>query len=278
MKSSILSLLLLFGLTVAPALAQSPNVPVFWDEKEQFTVPDLSTRERIRFLTTTDFAPFNFLDANGRLSGFHVDLARAICRELKISDRCQIQALPWSELDAALSDKQGEALLAGVAITAESREKYAFTRPYLRFPARFVATNASNFAEPLYQSLQSRRIGVVAASSHERMLKADFPKSVAIPYPDAKTMQDELAEGKLDAVFGDGMRLAIWLGTSQEAGCCRFVGGPYIAPEHLGQGLAIAVPKEDQELAQAFNYALHEIGVKGIFAELYLRYFPISFY
>ena len=74
--------------------------------------------ERLRFLTTTDFPPFNFLDGNGRLSGFHVDLARAICAELGIVDKCQIQALPWDELDAALQKGEGEAIMAGIAVTA----------------------------------------------------------------------------------------------------------------------------------------------------------------
>ena len=50
----------------------------------------------LRFITTTDFPPFSFIDASGRLSGFHVDLARAICAALEITDRCQIHALPWS--------------------------------------------------------------------------------------------------------------------------------------------------------------------------------------
>jgi polar amino acid transport system substrate-binding protein len=74
------------------------------------------------------------------------------------------------------------------------------------------------------------------------------------------------------------MRLAFWLAGSDSAGCCRFAGGPYLAPEYLGTGLAIAAAKEDPVLAQAFDYALHEISAKGTFAELYLRYFPVSFF
>ena len=62
------------------------------------------------------------------------------------------------------------------------------------------------------------------------------------------------------------------------AGCCRFAGGPYLAPEYLGTGLAIATAKDDPLLARAFDYALHEISAKGTFAELYLRYFPVSFF
>ena len=74
------------------------------------------------------------------------------------------------------------------------------------------------------------------------------------------------------------MRFSFWLAGSDSARCCRFAGGPYLAPEYLGTGLAIATEKDNALLANAFNYALHEISAKGIFAELYLRYFPVSFY
>lgn len=264
--------------SVAPAFAQSPDVPVFWNDKEQLPNPDLSGRERIRFLTTTDFAPFNFLDAGGRLSGFHVDLARAICKELKVSNRCQIQAVPWAELDGVLAARQGEAIIAGIAITAENRAKYAFTRPYLQFPARFIVGKASTGGEPLAETLKGRRVGVVAGSSHERMLRDYFPEARAVTYSRIEWMLDDLKGNKIDAVFGDGMRLGFWLAGPDGSACCKFAGGPYLAAEYLGRGLAIAVRPEDAELAQAFDYALREIGVKGIFAELYLRYFPVGFF
>ena len=84
--------------------------------------------------------------------------------------------------------------------------------------------------------------------------------------------------GKIDAAFGDGMRFAFWLGGSDAAGCCRFAGGPYLAPEYLGSGMAIATRAGDPALAAAFDYALQEISIKGTFAEFYLRYFPVSFF
>jgi len=121
------------------ARAQEVQIPNFWDKHERFAKPDLSDVQRLRFLTTTDFPPFNFIDRSKRLTGFHVDLARAICKELDILPRCQIQALPWDELEPALEKDEGEVLLSGLAITAQSREKYDFSRPYFHIPGRFVA-------------------------------------------------------------------------------------------------------------------------------------------
>lgn len=258
--------------------AAEPQAPVFWDSKEPLPKPDLAALPRLRFLTTTDFPPFNFLDAQGRLSGFHVDLARALCAELGLAAKCEIQALPWGELDAALQKGEGEAILAGIAVTPETREKYAFSRAYLAFPARFAMAKAKAVDEPLYARLKGRRVGVLAGSAHERMLRDEFGDVQAVPYDRPDDLSADLRAGKIDAVFGDGMKLSFWLDGAGSGGCCRFVGGPYLAPEYFGIGMAIAVKPKDAALAAALDYALQQISVKGTFAELYLRYFPVGFY
>ena len=260
------------------AVAQGPAIPNYWDEKERLPKPDLSTVARVRFLTTIDFPPFSFLDEEGRLTGFHVELARAICRELDIVARCQIQALPWAELDGAMGAGLGEALIAGTAINEETREAYAFTRPYLRFPARFVVPSAKPMAEPIHRSVTGRRIGVLSGSAHEAMLRSYFPTAKPVTYARSEWLFNDLRKGNLDGAFGDGMRLSFWLAGTSSENCCRFAGGPYIAPEFLGAGLSIGVRPENEVLVQAFDHALREIAVKGTFAELYLKYFPVSFY
>ncbi|TIN63772.1 MAG: transporter substrate-binding domain-containing protein [Mesorhizobium sp.] len=251
--------------------AAEPQVPVLWDAKERLPKPDLSALPRLRFLTTTDFPPFNFLDGSGRLSGFHIDLARAICAELGIVEKCQIQALPWNDLDDALRKGEGEAIIAGIAATPESREKYAFSRSYLQFPARFIMPKAKAFTEPILDKLRSKRVGVIAGSAHEKMLRDYFSTVQVVPFDKAEDLYADLKAGRIDAAFGDGMRFAFWLG-------CRFAGGPYLAPEYLGSGMAIATRAGDPALAAAFDYALQEISIKGTFAEFYLRYFPVSFF
>ena len=267
---------LAFSATAVPAA--EPQAPMFWDTKERLAKPDLSGLTRLRFLTTTDFPPFNFLDGDGRLSGFHVDLARAICAELSITDKCQIQALPWAELDSALASGRAEAIIAGIAVTQKTRAKYAFSRPYLQFPARFMMPKTSAVTEPIYDKIQGERIGVMAGSGHERMLRDYFPGVKVVTYTRQEWLYADLKASKIAGAFGDGMRFAFWLAGSDASGCCRFAGGPYLAPEYLGTGLAVATSVSDPALASAFDYALQQIAVKGRFAELYLRYFPVSFF
>jgi polar amino acid transport system substrate-binding protein len=262
----------------APAVAAEPAIPSFWDPQERIAGVDVTTVERLRFLTTVDFPPFNFLDQSGRLSGFHVDLARAICVELDILERCQIQALPWKDLGPALERGDGEAVIAGLAATTESRRRFDFSRPYLKFPARFITRKDRPLTEPIHERLDGRRVGVLAGSAHERMLRDYFGHVRVVTYSRSVWLYDDLKESRIDAAFGDGMRLAFWLADAEAESCCRFAGGPYIAPEYLGNGLSVATSPQRPDIRDAINVALREIAVRGVFAELYLRYFPVSFF
>lgn len=274
----IVSALALLAALLGPSGSAEPTIPHFWDSRERQPKPELSNLPRLRFLTTIDFPPFNFLDESGRLTGFHVDLARAICARIDLTDTCQIQAVPWEELPQALRAGDGEAIIAGLAISAESRQRFAFSRPYLRLPARFVMHKGSAAEEPVYAGLQGKRVGVIDGSAHERALRDLFPGVKVVTYSRSDWMLDDLREGKTDAVFGDGMRLSFWLAGTGSQTCCNFAGGPYLLPEYLGTGMAVAVNPGDEQLLAAINYALRAIEAEGTFAELYLRYFPLGFF
>jgi len=137
-------------------------IPNFWDRHERFQKPDISAVPRLRFLTTTDFPPFNFIDRKKRLAGFHIDLAREVCRELDIIARCQIQALPWAELLPAVQKGEAEAIVAGLAVTSETRKDLAFSRQYLQIPGRFVVRTEAGFQPPAYEAIFRKQTGVVA--------------------------------------------------------------------------------------------------------------------
>src|SRR5579872_5800435 len=88
------------------AAAPAVTIPNFWDPKRRVERPAAGAVQAIRFVTSDDFPPYNFLDANGHLTGFNVELARAICTELAI--RCTIQARPFDDLIHSLQAKTAD--------------------------------------------------------------------------------------------------------------------------------------------------------------------------
>jgi polar amino acid transport system substrate-binding protein len=262
----------------APGLAQNQAIPGFWHPSEQMQRPDLSALPRLRFLTTTDFPPFNFIDRNKRLTGFNVELARAICEELDIVAKCQIQALPWEELQTALEEEQGEAIIAGLQANAQTRSQFEFSRPYLFIPGRFVARREDGLGEPITIAAIRNRTGLVRGSAHAQWFRSAFPNAQTVTYPTKAEALDALQRKRVDLVFSDAVSLAFWLVSETAADCCAFAGGPYFSTDNFGSGMMVAFPGGRTDLAIAANYALRQLNDKGVIDELYLRYFPLSLF
>lgn len=278
---SIISVVLSFVFSVCPGQAADTSqsgLPHFFDSQERLNHPNLGTLTRLRFLTTVDFPPFNFIDRTGRLSGYNIDLLRAICSELKLESICQVEAVPWDELIARIDNHDGEAIIAGMNETAETAKDLLFTQSYLRFPARFVSAGNANLEKPMVKNLANYKIGIVRDSAHEALFAAYFPNVKWQAFNNDDSLRHALKTKNIDLAFGDGMAFSQWLNDAGSENCCQFVGGAYIAPQFLQSGLRIAVAKDNPQLGEALNYALKSLERKGKLTELYLRYFPVGFY
>ena len=267
--------------TVGPAVPNTPAVtsdpmavPGFWDPRRRPERPDLSRITIIRFLTETDYPPFNYAGPDGNPAGFNVDLARMICEEIKV--QCTVQMRRFDTLISALNSNNGDAIIASIAQTPEMRARVDFSDPYYRTPARFVALRNSPIDDVRPEALEGKKIAVVAGTAHEAYLKTLFTEAELRPYPDADAARFALKRGEVDLLFGDGISLAFWLNGTDSANCCEFRGGPYLESRFFGEGVGIAVRRGNDLLRQAFNWALFRIWEKGRFTDLWLRYFPVS--
>ena len=79
-------------------------------------------------------------------------------------------------------------------------------------------------------------------------------------------------------IFDDGISLAFWLNGSLARQCCEFKGGPYLEPKYFGDGIAMAVPRNDPQIKMLINQAIDKVRESGRFQELVERYFPIRIY
>lgn len=257
-----------------PAKAESNSAAVLtFDVNRHRALPNISNISRIRFLMTLDYPPFSFLDRDGRMSGLNVDLAREICDELKVTAKCQIQALPFDELETALQNREGDAVIAGVAVTAGLRRQFDFSQAYLKLSARFLVHGAAKVYSPSAQVLAKMKVGVVKHTSHEAMFRAFFPGIKTVAFESRETMMDALKSGDIDVVFSDGVQLAFWKDSPQSDDCCHFWGGPYFSQKFLGEGMTI-MTRRGEPLAAAFDHALLNLAKQGKLHDLTVKYLP----
>jgi len=251
-------------------------IPNFRDPQHRLDRPETSSIRVIRFVTEDDYPPFGFALPDGTLSGFNVDLARALCEELRM--QCTVQSRRWDTMLEAIEQGRADAAVASIAMTPANRARVDFTAPYYKTPARFVARASVALADPGPEALAGRTVGVVARSAHEAYLRAFFPRVSLRAYDNALALRSALKRNEVEIAFGDGVAFALWLNGTDAGGCCAFRGGPYTESRFFGEGVGIALRKDNGALKRALDYGLKRLFERGVHADLYLKYFPVGFY
>lgn len=259
---------LAFCVAVLPLPAKSQDAAGDGDAEEREP-----RRVAIRFLTESDFPPFNYFDEENVLTGFNVDIARAVCLEL--SAACDIQVRPWADLLPALQKGETDALIASHTTSPNLLKVLEFSAPYYFTPGRFVARRGFSEPDVTPEGLEGRRIAVAKQTAHEAYLRAFFRDSSIRTYETVELARDALVTGAVDLLFDDGISLAFWLNGTASKACCEFRGGPFMEPKYFGDGVGIAFRRGDAQLKAMIDGALQRLRQSGRYEELLLRYFPL---
>lgn len=230
----------------------------------------------LRFVTESEFPPFNFYDEDGILTGFNIDLARAICLELNAT--CDIRVRPWAELFPALRRKEADAAIASHVISPQAVAKVDFTDAYFHTPGRFAAKREAADTDATPEGLEGKRIGVANGTVHEAFIRQFFRGSRVLVYDDVDLARDALRNSDIDVVFDDAISLSFWLNGTLSQQCCQFIGGAFLEPLFFGDGIAVAVARGEDNLRADINDAIRAVRESGRFQELVSRYFPFKLY
>jgi polar amino acid transport system substrate-binding protein len=229
-------------------------------------------RVAIRFVTESDFPPFDYFDEENVLTGFNVDIARAVCLELGAA--CDIQVRPWADLLPALKKGEADAVIASHVPSPNLLKLVDFSEPYYFTPGRFAARRGLGAVEVTPEGLEGRRIAVARRTAHEAYLRTFFRDSSIRTYETVELARDALVTGAVDFLFDDGVSLAFWLNGTASKACCEFRGGPFAEAKFFGDGVGIAVNRGDTQLKGMIDGALRRLRESGRYEELLLRYFP----
>ena len=233
---------------------------------------DAKRRVVLRFVTEGDFPPFNYTDGDGALTGFNVDLARAIC--LEVNAACDIRVKPWEEQFAALKAGEADAAISAHRVTWRGVETVAFSKRYLQTPGSFVGRRDGVNVEPTPEAFEGKVIAVARSTAHEAYLKTFFHESAIKTYPTIELAREAMVEGSVAYLFDDTIGLSLWTNGTNSRQCCELKGGPFLEAKYFGDGIAIALPKTDPQLKALIDGALDAVRESGRFEELIQRYFP----
>lgn len=230
---------------------------------------------KIRMGTEGAYPPFNFIDKNGELGGFDVEIGKALCEAMKAE--CEWVTSDWDGIIPALLAKKFDTIIASMSITEERKEKVAFTDKYYTTPVKFARAKGTDF-EITEEALEGKIVGVQSSTVAENFLRGRFGDIVEVR---AYGTQDEanldLLSGRVDLLLADSFVLGEFL-ESESGQAAEFVGPAFSDKKYLGEGIGIAVRKEDRELLEKLNQAIRQIREDGTYARINARYFEFDVY
>jgi polar amino acid transport system substrate-binding protein len=222
----------------------------------------------IKIATEGAYPPFNGKDASGQLVGFDVDIAKALCDELKA--KCEIVAQDWDGMIPALEAKKYDAIAASMSITDERKQKVDFTNPYYSNYLRIVTKKGSGITGP--DSLKGKTVGAQRSTLASTYAEDKLGRTSTVKLYDTQTAAySDLEAGRLDALVSDVYPAFDWL---KDKPGFEFVGEKIDLSDKIG----IAIRKGDKELRDSLNKALKAIRDNGTYAKLNAKYFPFDIY
>jgi polar amino acid transport system substrate-binding protein len=242
----------------APALAQSPGP---------------GEPQAIRVAVEGAYPPFNFVDQNGELQGFEVNLLAALCEAMKA--RCTPVLHQWDGIVRGLINREYDAIMSSLEITERRKRRIAFSRRYYLVPPVIVAGKGTELSRDLAGALAGRRVGAVDGSEHAAYVRAVHPGAELVTYAKLEEANLDLLTERLDAVVGDKLAMTKFLGTP-EGDCCRIAADIPPEPAHFGQGYGVGVRQEDEALRLAFDRAIEQVMADGTYDRIRARYFPFD--
>ena len=221
------------------------------------------------------YPPFNNLTADGKLEGFDIDIANALCDEMKV--KCEFVTQDWDGIIPALQAGKFDAIIASMSITPERAEKVDFTNKYYNLPGAIVAPKDSDIKGVTKEDLAGKTIGVATSTTHFNYSTKTYTDSTIKGYPSSQEFMLDLANGRLDAVNDDIIVLETWLATPDGA-CCKLIGPIKSEVAIHGPGAGIAVRKGETDLVNQFNAAIDAIRANGKYKEINDKYFKFDVY
>ena len=235
----------------------------------------LADGEKVIIGTEGAYPPFNNLESDGTLTGFDIDIAKALCDEMKVT--CEFVTQDWDGIIPALQAKKFDAIVASMSITDERKQKVDFTDKYYNTPPAIVVPKDSPLKDASEESLAGKSIGVQSGTTHANYVEAHMKKSEPKLYPSADEYKLDIANGRVDAVVDDIVVLSQWLKTTDGA-CCKLLAPLPLDVKINGKGAGIAIRKGDDALREKFNAAIKAIRANGKYQEINKKYFDFDVY
>ena len=184
------------------------------DSNHHGDIEEIISRGELRVaITEVDQPPFYFMDKNGKLSGYDIDLATKMAEELGVKLVITREAPSFNDLIPLISSGKADLAISKLSRTLTRSKFVKFSTPYMTFRQGILfnrlqlAKVASEDSVNQFVRNYTGTIGVIAKSSYANYAKENFPKATATEYPSWNAAVDALTRGEVLSVYRDELEI-----------------------------------------------------------------------
>jgi len=258
------------GKSEAPAPAAAPAAPAAAPAPAPAEMPEL------KVAIDPTYEPFTFKTADGKPTGFDVDIAEALCAEMK--RKCVYVEQVWDSMIPGLQAKKYDVIISSMSITDERKQAVDFSDKYYATPSRIVVKEGTAYTDPA--SLKGKKIGVLKGSTQEKYAMGELkPAGVnVVPYEAQDQVYLDIKSGRLDGTVADQVEVNGGFLRKDEGKGYGFVGPVLDDIKYFGYGVGVALRKGEDDLRNQLNAAIAAIRGNGLYETVAKKYFDFDPY
>lgn len=222
------------------------------------------------------YEPFTFKTSDGKPTGFDVDIAEALCNEIK--RKCVYVEQVWDSMIPGLQAKKYDVIISSMSITDDRKKVVDFTDKYYNTPSRIVVRTDTPFTD--LNSLKGKSIGVLKGSTQEKYAMGDLkPVGVrVVPYEAQDQVYLDIKSGRLDGTVADSVEVTGGFLRKPEGQGYGFVGPVLNDVKYFGYGVGIALRQGETALRDELNAGIKAIRANGVYESISKKYFDFDVY
>lgn len=224
----------------------------------------------IKIGTSGGYHPFTFMNEEGKLDGFEIDVWNEIAK--RIDYDIEFNTAAFSGLFGMLDTGKIDTISNQITITDQRKEKYLFPVPYVYSGAQLIVKKGNNGITSL-EDLKGKKVGVSLGSNYEQLIREyDRNNEIeVITYEDFIGSLQDVAIGRIDAVVNDKLAGVINI---KESGLDLQLAGEPVHP--LENSFPFVNNEENRVLIDKVNKAIEEMRVDGSLAEISDKWFEVD--
>ena len=211
-----------------------------------------------------EFPPMGFIDENGEIVGFDIDVAREVCERLGI--KLKPCGIDWNEKENELNKGRIDCIWNGLSVTPARAEAMSLSDPYMKNELIVVVSGTSSVKS--VNDLKGARIGVQAGStSQETLEELDiYPYITQLSCENIMIVLKKLDEGEIDAALIDSVPAFYYIFSQDKP--------YYILSDSLGEEeYAIGFRKGDIALRNRVQQVMIDMKSDGTLGDISKKWF-----